>query len=170
MREVALTIGRRHLPSGVFACVDDEDSERVNQHHWRLFMANGRRMYAVTGDATLLHRFLLSADAGQVIEHVNGNGLDCTRSNLRLVTPSQMAATQWTRAVWSRNTTKTSTFKGVSRIEGRSRPWRATVSVNGKQEFLGYYAEEEEAAKAYDDAARRFFGGFARTNFELGDA
>lgn len=164
-QQVRLSIGRERVATGVNALVDDGDFERVRGRHWRLMFANGRHFYAASGTGILLHRFILDAPADLVVIHGNDDGLDCRRSNLRLVTPSQMEAYRWSRLVSSLPSGKTSKFKGVSFVAGRSRPWRATVSVGSKQNFLGYHESEEEAARAYDQAAQESFGEFARLNF-----
>ena len=164
MKEVALTVGRLRLPSGVVAVVDDGDFESVSSFDWRLFFTKGRQMFAVTDHGLLMHRFLTDAPHGVTVDHVNLDGLDNRRSNLRWLTPSQAVLTNRARAV---RTPLDGRFKGISHIEGRTRPWRAAISVEGKQQFLGYHLTDEEAARAYDDAARRFFGTFAQTNFQL---
>lgn len=163
MRAVPLSGGRLHLPSGAEALVDDEDYDRVAGMKWRLFFANGRRLFAVSGRATLLHRFILGVPDGIKVDHLNGDGLDNQRANLRALTQSQVLAKYWARDVCSDSPHRY--MKGVSLVEGRSRPWRATISVEGRKKSLGYHTSEEEAARAYDEAARRFFGEFARTNF-----
>ena len=163
MKEIPLTGGRLHLPSGACALVDDEDFERVGGMHWRIFMANGRRIFAVSRRATLMHRHILGVPSNVKVDHLNGDGLDNRRSNLRTLTQSQVLAKYWARDVRSNPSTKF--LKGVSLVEGRSRPWRATISVEGKKRSLGYFTSEEEAGKAYDDAARACFGEFARLNF-----
>lgn len=164
MKEIALTTGRLRIPSGLIALVDDEDFERVADLPWRMFFANRRRIYAITGQHTLLHRLVMDAPHGVMVDQQNGDGLDARKSNLMLLTPSQAMAKNWSRAVRSFGSSQ---FKGVSRIEGRTRPWRATISTEGKSQFLGYHLTEEGAAQAYDDAARRFFGQFAQTNFMI---
>ena len=169
MKEIPLSTGRYREPSGLVTLVDDEDYEQLVERHWRMLLVPGNRIYAVTGRSELMHRVLTNAPKGMQVDHLNGDGLDNQRANLRLCTRSQNLANQASRLYWSRRRT-TSNYKGVSLLEGRSRPWRATISVDRKQHFLGYYAEEDAAARAYDDAARRFFGEFARTNFVVGDA
>lgn len=164
MKEIALTVGRSRLPSGLVTIVDEADFATVSQLEWRLFFTRGRQMFAVTDHGMLLHRFLTAAPHGITVDHVNRDGLDNQRSNLRLLTPSQTVLTNRSRAVRSRLNDR---YKGVSLIEGRTRPWRATISVEGKQQFLGYHLTDEEAARAYDNAARRFFGPFAQTNFVI---
>lgn len=94
------------------------------------------------------------------VDHINGDGLDNTRNNLRAVTPAENLRNQRLRK------DNTSGFKGVSRHEGR---WRARVRVDGKYTHVGLFDSAEDAARAYDEAARNMHGIFARTNEELND-
>lgn len=166
MREVPLSLGRYRAPQEIVAFVDDEDFERVSEMKWRLFFGSQKKMYAANGRCLLMHRFVLDAPEGMEVGHINGNGLDNTRANMRLATHSQNLANQSSHLMRKGRPTN-SQFKGVTLLEGRLRPWRATISVNRKQHFLGYYEDETDAAWAYDAAARLHFGEFARTNFPI---
>lgn len=164
---IPLTAGRARIPSGLFALIDDVDAPKVSRHQWRVFISPWGRVYATTGKGTFLHRYILDAPEGMDVDHVNCDGLDNQRSNIRLGTHAQNVANQSSHLMRKGRPTQ-SRFKGVTvPFEGRQRPYRATISVNGKQQFLGYHPTEELAAKAYDEAARRFFGPFARTNFPV---
>ena len=143
--------------------VDDEDYERLSRRTWRLLLANNRQVFAVTGSSVLMHRHILNAPKAMKVIHTDGDGLNNQRSNLRLVTASQAAAKYWSRTV--RSSSEHGGLRGVSHVEGRLRPWRATISVEGKQQFLGYHLTEEGAGRAYDEAARVAFGDFAQLNF-----
>lgn len=161
---VPLTLGHARTPSGLFAMVDDDDFERVAPMPWRVVVARGY-VYAAH-DVTFMHRYLIQPPGHLVIKHLNKNGLDNRRENLKPVTVSQNSASGTPRRSYAHRL-PTSQFKGVNLIEGRPRPWRATIRVETHQHFLGYHLTEEEAAKAYDTAAVRFFGPFARTNFPV---
>lgn len=105
-----------------------------------------------------LHRFLLGLQKGdgRLCDHVNGDGLDNRRSNIRLATGTQNCANRGPNA-------KNPGFKGVdARPNGR---FRASIGIAGGTRYLGTFAEAEAAARAYDDAARAAYGEFARTNF-----
>jgi hypothetical protein len=103
----------------------------------------------------MIHRLVLP-DAKQ-INHINGNGLDNRRENLRSVTSAENHRNSRKR------TRATSQFKGVHwLVQGKK--WRAMIYVNGKQRHLGCFARETDAALAYDVAARKHFGEFARPN------
>jgi len=144
--------------------VDNEDYERaIDAGPWH---ANPRRrtVYAQRnvkrpdrpGYTTQgLHSFLTG---WHQVDHQNGNGLDNQRSNLRQSTYAQNAAN---RAV--RRDSK-SGFKGVYPTR-YGLPWRAQICVTGKKHHLGLFAAPEAAARAYDAAARRLHGEFARLNF-----
>lgn len=115
-----------------------------------------RTVYASTNSGALrMHRLLLGSDGG---DHVNRNGLDNRRSNLRACTASQ---NNFNHGLRSDNT---SGFKGVTRVEERL-PWRAQIQEHGRHHDLGNYATAEEAARVYDAAAIRLHGAFARLNF-----
>ena len=102
-----------------------------------------------------MHRFLLGAQSGQTIDHIDGNRLNNTRANLRRVTPKQ---NQQNRKV---TTQSASGYKGVTAAQGR---WLARIYVDGRQIHLGYHDSAIDAATIYDHAARRFFGPYARVN------
>jgi hypothetical protein len=110
-----------------------------------------------------LHRLLMRPGRGLTVDHINGDRLDNRRANLRVCTMQQNS---WnTPAQTSKQ--KSSRYKGVSRgsVPNLARPWCAQVCVNGQIVRCGWFATELEAAMAYDEAARRHFGDFARPNF-----
>jgi hypothetical protein len=100
----------------------------------------------------------MGAQPGERVDHRDGDGLNCRRQNLRHVTNSLNQANK--HHVWS-----ASKFKGVTK---RATRWRAYITVDGKFRSLGSHATAEEAARAYDKAAREAFGEFACTNEDLG--
>jgi hypothetical protein len=109
----------------------------------------------------LLHRFILGAAPGTMIDHKNGNGLDCTRENLRLATRSQNQHNAGRRMYAG---ARSSRFKGVHwhRVTGK---WVAQIMAARKYHYLGLFIDEEQAARAYDAAARELHGEFAQLNF-----
>jgi hypothetical protein len=104
------------------------------------------------------HSQILPAKVGYEIDHRNGDETDNRRTNLRYATPSQNKAN---RGRWANK--KTSQYKGVYKQGNR---WKAIINKDKKEYYLGFFKTETEAAVAYDEAAKKHFGEFARLNFE----
>lgn len=140
--------------------VDDEDYDRVMAHKWTVYRSYKNRFYAhmKRGVKTVyLHRFITNAPDGMVVDHKNGNGLDNRRGNLR-VTIQQ-------NNVRNRPGSGSNTgFKGVSYSKER-RKFYACIQHDGRTIGLGRYESAEEAARAYDAAAKKHYGEFAWLNF-----
>lgn len=148
------------LSRGLFATVDEEDAERVLAlAPWHAVESDPGRFYAArntAGSRLYLHRFLTGAAAGVKVDHRSGNGLDCTRDNIRICTHGQNMQNR------ARHRQNKSGFKGVRLQAGR---WHANIAAEGRQRFLGTFATPEEAAAGYDAAAVKLHGQFARLNF-----
>jgi len=148
------------LTRGKFAIVDEEDFEWLNAFNWHVEIGYNTfyaaRTIQVNGSRNVqkMHR-LIMGDDNKDIDHKNRNGLHNYKSNLRCCTNSQNQANKKT-------TTGTSVHKGVVCSNNRI---RSRITVNKKVIHLGYFKSETEAAKAYDNAAKQYFGEFARTNF-----
>jgi hypothetical protein len=109
-------------------------------------------------DDVLMHRALLAV-AGPV-DHTNGDGLDNRRANLRAATCTENARNVRVHR------DNLAGWKGVSKAPPRVRArWRARIWVDGRELRLGYFDDPEAAARAYDAAAREYFGAFAALNF-----
>lgn len=144
------------LTRGHVAIVDDDDFEYLNQWYWH---STGKYARRRDGKRFLfMHRAFLPDDNPFQVDHINGNGFDNRRENLRLVTASE------NRANSRRRSDGSSQFKGVSlrRTTGR---WEAKILTPTGRRHLGFFADEETAARAYDAAAREVFGRFAHLNF-----
>jgi hypothetical protein len=154
------------LTDGRFAVVDAEDLSILAQHRWTA-VCSGNTCYAKTrigGKTIYMHRLILFGNelTNMKVDHINRNGLDNRRVNLRPVTHAQnMMNTR------GRQTVRRSQYKGVSMRKHPAKPYRACIQVDGKQKHLGYFPTESEAARAYDHSAVLFFGSHARTNFPL---
>ena len=112
-------------------------------------------------DQLLLHRVVLGAAEKVRVDHINGDGLDNRRANLRPATATQNAYNQRV----SKN--NTSGFKGVVR-DKRYGLWQAKIRAGGRYISLGYFRDPEDAARAYDAKAREVCGEYALTNEQLG--
>lgn len=161
MKEIPLT-------RGYVALVDDEDYDRVSQHKWHAkvgidvnYAAAAIRESRGKFRFTQLHRFVMGATDPLIrVDHIDRDGLNCRRNNLRLATHMQNSVN---RKLHSNNT---SGFKGVSIT--KSGRWLARIRIERCLRRLGVFDTAQEAALAYDAAAMRHFGEFARTNTDMG--
>ncbi len=148
------------LTKGKVAIVDDADAEMLSQYRWcYLSVGYAARHERINGKdrMILMHRFLLSASPEQLVDHINGNGLDNRRENIRLCTKADNQRNQ------RRNSKNTTGYKGVSFDKGRGK-YIASIQVLGTQIHLGRFSTAEEASKAYEEAASRYHGEFAYTH------
>lgn len=147
------------LTRGYTTSVDDEDFPYLDQFNWHVTMSPGGVGIYVAGrlgggSLVYMHRVILAAPKGVTVDHIDGDGLNNVRSNLRFATQAEQNG----------NSIRYSQLgvKGVSQTpNGR---YRAQICRQGKIYSLGTYATIEAASKAYDDAARAYFGDFALTN------
>ena len=137
MKEIALT-------KGLVALVDNEDYDFLNQWKWHAHK-NGNAFYAQLKlwdragkkyKHYLMHRMIMGQVEGMSIDHINHNGIDNRKENLRIVTHRQNHC----------NRIKQNKFIGVSFEDGR---YRARININGKLRHLGMFATPEEAHNAY---------------------
>jgi len=157
---------RIYLGEGKFTIVDPPDFYRFNIFNWSPG-ENASNNYAVrlisgpknkTGIVSL-HREIMNHPKGFLIDHENGNGLDNRRENLRLATRSQNQFNK--RKTRSKTSSR---FVGVY-FERRKNRWMATIHYQGKRIWLGSFKSEIDAGRAYDRAATKYHGEFARLNF-----
>jgi hypothetical protein len=159
--------GVREIPltRGFVALVDAADFAWLNQWKWHAAAGGGGREYAIRsssaqdGECTKfvkMHRQIIGAARGVIVDHINGDPLDNRRLNLRTCTQAEN--------LWNRPATRSSAtgFKGVRFAAGA---YRAEIMCAGIREHLGRFRKPEDAARAYDEAAKRLHGEFARLNF-----
>lgn len=149
--------------SGVTFFVSPEDADVVTVNG--PFCANtaGGRNYiqcTINGTQTYLHRLIAGAPRGMVVDHIDGNSRNCTRSNLRICTQQQNM----------RNNHKSRTgvkrpYIGVSAISKYGKSWAAQIRQNGSYEYIGSFDCAEDAARARDKRCLELRGEFAVLNF-----
>jgi hypothetical protein len=152
------------LTQGKVALVDDEDYNKVIQFKWFAQKGSNHNFYALnrgvgshsTRKFTSMHRLIMSAPKDMQVDHIDHNGLNNQKSNLRICTCQQ------------NQTNKTSfgksKYRGVFFDEGRI---RCAIKINGRYKYLkGSFKTEEAAAKAYDELAMEYHGEFANLNFK----
>lgn len=159
--------------AGRMALVDDADYDLMMQHRWNVserVRPNGSLIgpYAFTsvrraGRTTIkwMHKMLMPGVAQ--VDHEDGDGLNNQRYNLRPATNMQNHANERKTRTW-RGRPTSSRFKGVGWYKAGSK-WQASIQSEGRKRGLGYFTDEEEAARVYDAAAREAFGEFAKVNF-----
>ncbi len=155
MKKIALT-------GGAYAIVDDNEFEELNRYSWYLskkgYVATNVRGSLTRQRTVYMHRLVFAAFECDEIDHIDGDPLNNQLDNLRIVTHQQNTFNQKKKAG------TVSKYKGVTWCK-RSQKWLAQIGKNGRNNFLGYFTKEEDAAEAYDRASRKFFGEFARPNF-----
>jgi|SRR6478735_6686892 len=149
------------LTAGKVALIDECDLPVVQQYSW-YYLWTRNKEYAATklnGKTTYMHRLILEGDE---IDHIDGNGLNNQRSNLRSATHQQNLANQKLSAA------STTGFKGVTKDKRLKAKWMAQTKYNGQRVYIGKFNSPEEAACAYDEKMVELHGEFAKTNKALG--
>jgi len=158
----ALAEGAKLIPltQDRFTIVDAEDYDRLNQHKWHVCKSH-RSIYAGRNSKRRLirmHRVLLNAPPGRIVDHRDGNGLNNRKHNLRLCTHQE---NNYNKRPYLGTTSR---FKGVF-WHKRENKYSAGIRKNGKRYYLGCFDDEIEAAVVYDIKAMELFGEFAYFNF-----
>lgn len=158
MKEIEL--GRQGKYRGMVALVDDSDFDYLNQFKW-CAMKHRNRFYVNTKirvDGKEINVYMHSMIMGRKwIDHIDGNGCNNTRSNLRFCTPSENGMNK------QKKENTSSIYKGVHFFK-RAKKWQAYITINRKRIHLGYFDAEAEAAKAYNAKAIELFCEFANLN------
>ena len=142
------------LSKGRVAPVDDELFEWLSRYRWYV-TSKGYAAATIEGKQVYMHRLIMNAQPGEIVDHQNGSRLDNRRDNLRIVTPMQ--------SQWNRRPSGTSRYKGVSYHKG-NRGWAARIQSHGHRITLGYFQEPVHAAMAWNTAASILHGEYAWLN------
>lgn len=153
MKEISITKNK-------VALVDDADFPSVSCHRWHQKKSKNityaRALF--NGHRVSMHRFILIVPKNLVVDHINGNGLDNRRSNLRICTQSQNMMNQ------KRHHDSKSSYKGIW-FSRDTKKWGVRIKAYGKRHYAGLFGTAVEAAKVYDFLASQFFGSYANLNF-----
>jgi hypothetical protein len=148
------------LSQGMRVMVDNEDYKELNKYNWyavkglNTFYARRSLPTATGGKGSVrMHRIIMQTPEDMDTDHIDGNGLNNQKENLRLCTRSENLMNQ------RRNRNNTSGYKGVN-WNKRDKKWMSQIKVEGKQIHLGYFSGKEEAYKAYCEASKKYHGEF----------
>lgn len=143
------------LTQGKFTIVDDEDYIELNKYNW--CVSKGRNtLYAVrrcSNKVIRIHRILLDCPENNMVDHINGNGLDNRKENLRICNKSQNNGNSKLRV------DNTSGFKGVF-YHKSTKKWTSQIKINGKRKYLGLFTDKLEAKEAYEKEAKKHLSEF----------
>jgi hypothetical protein len=157
----ATAVRRIPLTKGKFALVDAEDYYQLVEFRWQVSDATGNTSYATGrrgGKTIKMHRFIMDAPAHLVVDHIDHNGLNNCKANLRLCTSAQNSRN------CAPNKGASSKYKGVI-WNKHNKKWRASIDFNKKRRHIGCFENEIDAARAYDEKAAELFGEFGHLNF-----
>jgi hypothetical protein len=158
VKEIPLTLG-------LFSFVDDEDFDELNKYNWCANESATTKglFYALRngGNKThiFMHRQIMKLHKGEIVDHINHNGLDNRKCNLRICEHSQNLMNH---KLYKSNTS------GLHNVywSEHNHKWRAYIQKNKKKIMLGDFNSKEEAGKSYDKKAKEIYGDFAVLNFD----
>jgi hypothetical protein len=155
------------LTKGYETIVDDDDFEWLKKFRWSVNLSNPNAPRGIrnTGGrkhsgVVYIHREIARARQHEQVDHINGNPLDNRKENLRLCTAQE---NNWNKGLGIKNKTG---YKGVfdRSKDNKKRPWQSKITINRKSLHLGFFETKEKAALAYNNAAKKHYGDFARLN------
>lgn len=156
LREIELTKGKSVV-------MDADDYFYLKKWQWHTLVANGK-FYAKRDflegfkiKSALLHRIIMNPQGKMTVDHIDGNGLNNQKSNLRLCTHRENLCNR------KKNFNSKFKFKGIYKYKKK---WCAYICPNGIKKHLGVFRTQNEAATEYDKAAKKLFGEFANLNFK----
>lgn len=154
MKEISITKGKVTI-------VDDEDFERLSKNKWFLlgrYVARNKPRSDNDGKQKplMMHRFILGVEGKEVVDHIDGDPLNNRKSNLRICRQRENSRNR------SVGLNSKSGYKGVHLVS-RNR-WRAYITYNYQRIHIGYFKEKRDAIIAYNKAAKKYFGSFAKEN------
>ena len=158
MKEILLTHNK-------VAIIDDDVIDLILEYKWRARKNKNRNTWYALGHKYIkgkmfnvkMHRLVMGKSTLQV-DHIDCDGLNNQRSNLRFATQSQNSMNQRPQVG------KASKYKGVH-FNKNNKNFVSRIQINGTRIHIGVYVNEIDAAKAYDEKAKEIFGEFARLNF-----
>jgi len=157
---------RIKLTQGKFVLIDDRDFEKIRKFKWcaekfgntYCAMTNVRDKIKKRQKHIKMHRLIMSLDFGdkRCIDHINSNGLDNRRVNLRICTHQMNCCSQ-------KISKHSSKYKGVYWYKF-TKKWKAQICINYRKKHLGYFNSEIEAGRKYNEVAKKYFGDYAKLN------
>lgn len=149
-----------HLATGHAFLIDLEYLDEISKFNWSVYDDYIYRVKMIDGKRNIkirLHRQIMRAESGQIVDHINGNTFDNRKENLRFCTIQQNQKNRKKREAYKAS----SKYKGVSK---HGKKWRVSITVNYHRHLLGVYDTQEQAAEVYNKASLKLHGQFGRLN------